>query len=165
MRMVAIILLAGLNLLAGCSSYVYSGTFEALDSFGNDREFQVYWQRTDYAFVYGVANGPVSLRTECSLNTVLFEDSDDGVVFRRRENDQAMSVRPPGESDALCGRVIGVDEISDIEDGAGTLELASWCRPMSNRPARAYLQGRDDPYIVDITRVKSDEVPEPPTCR
>lgn len=159
-------LLLGLALLGGCaSSYVYSGTFDARDSFGNDRQFQVYWRKTEYAFLYGVANDPITLRTECSLNTVLFEDSDDGIVFRRRPTDQPAIDPPSGGDGPICGRVIGVDRIKDIPDGAEALSIETWCRPASNRPLRAYIQAREDPCVVDISRVETDEYPQPPDCR
>lgn len=165
MRYSTLATLLVMTLLSGCTSYVYSGSFDAQDSFGNDREFQVYWRKTEYLLLYGVANDPISLRTECSLNTVLFEDSEDGIVFRKREGDNPAVPPPPRAGEEVCGLVPGADQVTDIEDGTAALSLQVWCRPVSNSRLRTYLQASEDPYVVDISRAETDTVPDPPTCR
>lgn len=165
MRFPTFVALIAVTILGGCTSYLYSGSFDARDSFGNDRKFQVYWRMTEYAFIYGVAHGPISLCTEGSLNTVLFENSDDGIVFRKREPDNYVGEPESSGGQEICGRVLGADQIEDIEDGADSLSMEIWCRPASNQSHRAYLQAAEAPYLVDISRVEFD-VDEPlPSCR
>lgn len=165
MRFPTIVALIALTLLGGCTSYLYTGSFDAKDSFGNDREFQVYWRKTEYALIYGVAHDPISLCTEGSLNTVLFEDTDQGIVFRKREPDRFADQPVLSGGQEICGRVLDADQIEDIEDGADSLSMEIWCRPASNRSHRAYLQAVDGPYLVDISRMEVDADGPLPSCR
>ena len=166
MRITAFLVAAlAATLLAGCTTYHYSGRVEASDSSGNMREFLLYWRKTEYAFIYGVNEGPVSLITQCSLNNVLFEEREGGIVFRHRpDEDRFVNGPRHAANDTICGLVEGARNIENLNAGAGAVTIRIWCRPESNRSIRAYLMPRDEPYVFDIVREKTDEAPKKPDC-
>lgn len=161
--LLAMVLAAGI--LAGCTTYHYVGRMEATDSSGNMRQFVLYWRMTEYAAIYGDNEGAISLLTQCSFNNVLFKERDGGILFvRRRDEDDFIGEPQHAAGDEICGRVEGADKIEDISEGTGALSIKIWCRPRSNSPLRPYLLARDESYVFDIVREKTDEAPKKPFC-
>ena len=168
MRLPAIIIV--LAALQGCAQYTYFGRMEAPDSANQKREIVVYWTKTERTLWFDTVSGGVRLLTECSTNTVDYEEKPEGIVFLRRPEDV-----PVGRHIAVnapCGSVLGATHIEALDTGA--LELTIHCRPdTSNEFAVTallnYLQAREAPYQFHIERAKSDEIPggapKPRACR
>jgi len=168
MRALAIVL--AVTTLSGCAQYTYFGRLEAQDSADKPREIVVYWSRTERLLWFDTVAGGVRVLTECSTNTLDYEEKPQGIVFLRRPNDV-----PVGRTVALgepCGRVLGAQRVEEL--AAGTLELTVNCRPdTSNEFAVSalvnYPKAREAPYRFAIEKTPTKEVPggapKPRPCR
>lgn len=166
----ALALALALAALSGCAQYTYFGRLEAQDSADKPREVVVYWTRTERKLWFDTVAGGVRVLTECSTNTLDYEEKPQGIVFLRRPGDV-----PVGHAIALgepCGRVLGAQRIEDL--ATGELNLTVNCRPdTSNEFAVTavvnYLQAREAPYRFLIEKAPTDEVPggapKPRLCR
>jgi hypothetical protein len=166
----SVVLLAAAVLLSGCAQYTYFGRMQAKDSADKDREFVVYWTKTERKLWFDTAAGGVRLLTECSTNVVDYEEKPQGIVFLRRPSDVGV-----GETIALgepCGSIVGGKHVADLTDGP--LELTVHCRPDTTDDfavsgVREYLRAREAPYQFDIQKKRTSDVsggaPEPQQCR
>ena len=156
--------------LSGCAQVAYFGRLEAQDSADTPREVVVYWTKTERMLWFDTVSGGVRVLTECSTNTLDYEEKPQGIVFLRRPGDV-----PVGRAIALgepCGRVLGAARVQDLATGA--LELTVNCRPdASNEFAVSsvvnYPQAREAPYRFTIEKAPAKEVPggapKPRACR
>lgn len=169
MKLIKIISLFSLViLLQACgTSYIYQGNIEAKDSLNNDRKFTLYWSKTKYPLWFGTQTGPVNLLTECSTNTVNFDETERGIIFRRRPNDEGVygnvALNDP------CGQIIGADTVKSIE--LGDIRITINCKPLMDdwsATNTAYLMARQDPYQFRIHRTETKDikkdVPKSPRC-
>ncbi len=156
--------LLGLVLLlgaAGCGTqYVYHDTITAQSSIGEDRDFLVWWSRTERRLWFDGVQGSIRLLTECSPNSVNFDEQESGIVFELRPGfDEAAldDVIGPG---GACGTILDAKQIKEL--GEGTLRLTIRCRPLvddegfSTAP-NPYLAGAEEPYVFQIRRTRADE--------
>src|SRR4051812_29452591 len=81
MRNAFVSVLTCLWLSAGCTNHLYQGEMIALDAYGRERQFIMYWTRTDPLLGMPKAS-PAVLLTECSPNGIEFSEEPEGVVFR-----------------------------------------------------------------------------------
>ena len=156
--------------LPGCAQFTYFGRIEAQDSANRPREVVVYWTRTERMLWFDTAAGGVRVLTECSTNTLDYEEKPEGIVFLRRPNDVPVGhTIAPGEP---CGRVLGATRVQEL--GTDALELTVNCRPdTSDEFAIAsvvhYPQARDAPYRFPIEKARTADVasgaPKPRACR
>lgn len=153
-----------------CAQYTYFGNLQARDSADKDREIVVYWTKTERKLWFDTVAGGVRLLTECSTNTLDYEEKPQGIVFLRRPSDVGVGQTIP--LGAPCGKILTAPRVADL--GEGTLELTMHCRPdatgdFSIPALRQYLQARDAPYRFEIHKKRTDEVeggaPKPPMCR
>jgi hypothetical protein len=166
----ALVLALVLAALPGCVQYAYFGRLEVQDSADKPREVVVYWTRTERMLWFDTVAGGVRVLTECSTNTLDYEEKPRGIVFLRRPGDV-----PVGRAIALgepCGRVRGATRVQDL--GTGAVELTVNCRPdTANEFAITslvhYPQAREAPYRFSIERAPAKEVPggapRPRACR
>lgn len=168
MRTLALAL--ALAALSGCAQYTYFGRIEAQDSAEKTREVIVYWHRTERKLWFDTVAGGVRVLTECSTNTLDYEEKPQGIVFLLRPGDvpveRAIALGEP------CGRVLGAQRIKDL--GTGTLELTQHCKPDSSNEFAVtatvnYLKARAEPYRFPIEKAPTDDVPggapKPRLCR
>ena len=170
-----LLLVVSLWLTAGCVNSLYQGELAALDAYGKDRHFILYWTRTDPLFGQSKA-GPAILLTECSpLTRIDFSDRPEGIIFRGMPGFDLL----PGQAGAveapICGKILKYATLGDA--GAGPLDVAIYCRPASGDSfavqSRNYLAARPDPYMFPIDEkirhwsVWGETLPGPPVpeCR
>ncbi len=153
--------------VGGCAQYTYHGTIEELDADGNMRTHLVYWTKTERKLWFDESSGSVRLLTQCSLNTVNFDESEDGIIFYSTINDEGVT-RPVNLKEP-CGRLIGVKKINQLTEG--TLLLEIYCKFVADEFAsgnHTYIKARDGVYEFQIIRDKSqvfeDGVPKRPDC-
>ncbi len=146
-------------LLSGCSHYVYSGTILGKDSSDKVRTVLAYWTKTERLLWFDEYSGGVRLLTECSTNTIDFEEKGNSIIWE---------VPVQG----VCGTLLNARKIEEL--GEGTLLLMLYCNPDTSDefvlPAqKSYLPARSRPYAFSISRQKVPDIqsgiPKPPKCR
>lgn len=116
---------ACLVLLSSCSSYTYYARTKRPDARGTEREVLAYWRVTKRAFWYDESSEGVVVKTACSPSIMDFEERPGGIVLR---SDQSWVGARDEAGQAICGRVVGVEHVKDIDVGQSiTVEL--WCTP------------------------------------
>ncbi|MBI1920425.1 MAG: hypothetical protein HYS23_05000 [Geobacter sp.] len=160
---------------AGCANFLYQGEITALDSYGKERHFVLYWTKTD-PLIGEAKAGPAILLTECSPFTrISFDEQPDGLIFRGMPGLD----RLPGQGGAvdpnlICGKVTNQAKWTEVKVGA--LAVAIFCEPVPNEFAvepRNYLAVRPQPYTFMVAeKVKkwsflgeTLEGPPVPACR
>lgn len=165
-RMLLILCLLVLN---GCTQYIYSGTIAGKDSAGKDRTFLVYWNKTERLLWFDTWAGAVRLLTECSLNDLVYEEMENGIIFQRRESDEGVNRGIPLKGP--CGEIQNARQIKDLKEGA--LLLSVNCRPIPDEFSLTnrmnYPQAQDASYVFQVTKQKvadvENSVPPRPACR
>ena len=149
--------------LSGCAHYWYVGRMNALDSGGKERDVLVYWNRTERALWFDTVAGAVRVKTQCG-STIVFEEKEDGVIFRARPSDQAVGAQPIPLG-GVCGRIVDARRIGDLT--AGELHLDVQCQPRITAFSTAavhYLQaGRHNFQIIREARPVED-APDTKRC-
>src|SRR3989344_4398157 len=152
--------------LAGCTQYIYQGQIRAPDSLVQERDHLLYWNRTHRILWFDSAAGSLTLLSECSSNTVQYDEQEDGIIFRKRPSDKLVAPYTGNE----CGKMIGQTRIKDIEEGQ--LNLTMHCEPEVDEftvGGDSYLKARAEPYAFPVTkRVTKDllkDTPKRPPCR
>ena len=160
--------------VGGCTQYTYHGTIEELDADGNMRTHLVYWTKTERKFWFDESSGSIRLLTQCSLRTINFDESEDGIIFYSTINDEGVlrddeSKIPEIGLKEPCGRIIGVKKINQLEEG--TLRLEIYCKFVAHKFAsgnQTYIKARDGVYEFQIIREESlafkNGVPKRPVC-
>ena len=174
MRKQWLFLMLVLSLAAqGCANYMYQGRFDALDSDGREREFVLYWPKTD-GVLWPAKAGPAMLLTECG-NSMTFDQQPEGIVFRGSPGQDAPVEAAPGtaEQEFPCGSFIGPKKLTAIEDGP--VKVLIKCKPLTDEfstQTRKYLQARPEPYLIEVTSTKkwslfgkTPQAPASPPCR
>lgn len=158
-----------------CTNTLYQGEIPALDAYGKERRFILYWTKTD-PLIGEIKAGPAVLLTECSPTRVDFTDQAEGIVFRGEPGfDRLSGAATSVEPGQVCGRIMGHAALS--EAGAGPLSVRIDCQPMppddfALRP-RNYLAARSGPYFFPLAEKvktwsllgKTLEAPPVPECR
>lgn len=157
-------------MVIGCTTYIYQGKIQATDSTGKNRQFVVFWNKTSRTLWFDSTAGSVSLLTECSANTVEFDEQPNGIFFRKRPSDvMAVPVILPKD---VCGEIFDKKRIRDLKEGY--LPLSIYCKPTTKnefalQSAISYLKASENPYIFPITRIKTEDLandtPKRPPCR
>ncbi|MEY4510025.1 MAG: hypothetical protein RLZZ450_2147 [Pseudomonadota bacterium] len=114
-----------LVLLSSCSSYTYFARIERPDALGTKREVLAYWRVTKRVFWYDESSEGVVVKTACSPSVMDFEERPGGIVMR--SDDTWVGAREEG-GQAICGRVVGVDHVTEIEVGQ-SIRVELWCTP------------------------------------
>ena len=170
MKTMTAVLVATAFLISGCVQYTYFGRIAAKDSADKDREAVAYWTKTERMFWFDTASGGVRVRTECSANTLDYEEKPQGSVFLRQPTD--VPVERGIAIGAPCGTVLNAKRVNDLD--VGPLDLTVHCRPdTSNEFAVSavvnYLQARETPYRFHIEKKRtadiSDGAPKTRPCR
>ncbi len=154
--------------VSSCTRYVYYGELESPDSSGKVRRHLVYWTRTERPLWFDEVSGSIRILTECSNRTVNFDETGEGIVFRRTPGDSGLDTTVAlNES---CGRILKYQRIKDIPEGDLKLELH--CMPLTDEFSisnHKYLMARDSSYTVRIVRKEGaafkSGTPERPECR
>ena len=138
---------------AGCTNLLYQGDLAALDAYGKERHFVLYWTKTD-PLLGETKAGPAILLTECSpLTRIEFADQPEGIVFRGMPGLD----RPPGQATAtdpnqICGKVITYTTWREAH--AGPLGVAIYCQPVPGNEfavePRNYLAAKPEPYSFPV---------------
>ncbi len=169
-RLTQVVLLSGLVIVTGCArNYVYSGTLQAPDSQGAMRTHLLYWNKTERPLWFDTAEGSVRMLSQCSLNTVAYDEQPTGIVFRARERDKKVVGKvEPDLSRRICGQMLDANRVADLPDGR--VRVTVYCEDAPpdelSRP-QPYVKAREQPYEFTISRrAVSDfsEIPVRPRC-
>lgn len=157
-RLAPLVLMA--LVVAGCATqYVYYGHLDAEDSDGVTRDHIVYWLKTERRFWFDGVEGAVRLLTECMPSTIVFDETADGIVFRRTPNDEG--VFGDVAMNGPCGRVLTAKTVKELP--AGVIRIEIYCRHAADEfdvgVQKAYLKARDTPYEFTVVREPSDHFP------
>lgn len=153
--------LLSLLLTSSCTThYVYSGILEKKpDSDGEKKDHLIFWTQTDKFLWFGTSYSPIILCGECSLNRVHFSETEEGIIFRKRESDQSTT----GKKIAIngeCGRILTAKKMSELK--GGDIELLVNCKPAQKDEfevgSRAYLQSKEEPYTINIKVNQIDDI-------
>ncbi|NJD90566.1 MAG: hypothetical protein FIA91_03480 [Geobacter sp.] len=137
---------------AGCTNFLYQGELAALDSYGKERHFVLYWTKTEPLMGEAKA-GPAILLTECSpLTRIDFSERFDGIFFLGMPGDD----RLPGQRrttswDMVCGKIANYARWVDVP--AGQLSLSILCEPLHDEfdvEPRNYLAARQEAYSFPV---------------
>lgn len=161
-------------LISGCANTLYQGDFQATDTAGKERNFILYWTKTDPLIGKSKA-GPAVLLTECSPARIHFSDSKEGILFRGEPGaDRLQGQDQTVGQDEVCGKIEKFQALKEIPEG--TIALRMFCEPL---PAdefavqpRNYLAPRSEPYSIAIAEQQKDwsllgkvlEGPQAPAC-
>ena len=138
---------------AGCTNYLYQADLSGKDAYGKERQFVLYWTKTD-PIIGEPKAGPAVLLTECSPTTRIdFSDKPEGVVFRGMPGYDRL---PDGDGavdqNTVCGRIITYSTLVDAQ--AGQLSLQMICMPVQDNEfalqPRNYLAARPEPYVFPV---------------
>ena len=163
-----IILIIFLVFITGCTTYVYYGGIESEDSSGEMRNHLIYWTKSDRMLWFGECSEVIRLLTECSYETVVFKETEDGIIFPPDPNYKKVIYQE--DASKPYGQVLDVSKVSELTEG--TLRLVIYCEYDSTEFTvgnHHTLKAREEPYEFDIIRKRSSEfvhgVPERPDCR
>jgi hypothetical protein len=154
-------------LLSGCAhNYVYTGTLAAEDSQGKQRQFLLYWNRTERPIWFDTAEGTVRVLPQCSLNVMPYDERPEGIIFRARDTDK--KVIDPERDQQVCGRILSGNVVTDLPDDSLSLTVLCADSPVDelNQP-KPYLKARPEPYTFNISRLEVPDftaIPKRPQC-
>jgi len=151
MKLTTYLLVICLGILSGCTNYMYQGQLSASDAYGQERQFILYWPKTEQ--LLGTTNaGPAILLTECSTTRIDFSDQPQGIIFR---GEQGMDRLPGSDAavsdDQVCGKFLSYDKLADVPPGDLALQVD--CEPIPDDFAafpRDYLKARAEPYVFPV---------------
>ncbi len=155
--------------LAGCgTTYVYYGTIEDENSVGEERTHLIYWKKTERPLWYDECDGSIRLLTECSYETILFDETVDGIIFRCPPNH--IGVTDTVEIGEPCGEILNMKKISELTEGKLLLKIyCTYDYGDFTVGDHSYLKAQDEAYEFDIIRKKSSEfkggAPLRPECK
>lgn len=164
-KMIIILLVV---ILSGCTQYTYFGQIEAEDSEGNLRNHLIYWTKTERLLWYDEISGAAWLLTECSLNTVAFSETENGIFFRCTPNDSI--VIEVGNLRNMCGEILNANRFTELSEGNIEFKIYStFMRDDFTAGNHSYLKASQDKYNIIIKREESSEfkdgAPRRPECR
>lgn len=154
--------------ISGCgTTYVYYGLFEEENSAGEEREHLIYWTKTVRPFWFDECDGSMRLLTGCSYETILFDETEDGIVFRCTP--YHIGVTHTVEAGGLCGEILNTKKIGELAEGKLMLKIyCAYNYDEFTEGDHSYLQAQEDVYEIDIKRKKISEfggnVPKRPEC-
>ena len=155
--------------LSGCgTTYVYYGILEGENSVEVEREHLIYWRKTERPLWFDECDGSIRLLTECSYETILFDETEGGIIFRCPPNHIGVT-RTVSEGEP-CGEILNAKKISDLNEGKLMFEIyCTYDYDEFTTGDHSYLKAQDKIYEVDIVRKKNSEfeggAPERPECR
>lgn len=164
-KMIMILLVV---ILSGCTRYTYYGQIEAEDSDGNLRNHLIYWTKTERILWYDEISGAAWLLTECSLRTVVFDETENGIFFRCTPNDSV--VIEDGNMWNMCGEILNADRFAELSDGDMEVKIYStFLGDDFTIGNHSYLKASQNKYDFIIKREESSEfndgAPNRPECR
>jgi hypothetical protein len=142
---------------SGCTNFLYQGGVSARDSYGNERQFVVYWTKKEPLIGEPTA-GPAILLTECSpLTRIDFSERAEGIVFlSSTDRDRLPGQNSAVDQNLICGKVTNHAKLTEAKEGL--LSVVILCEPVLNDFAvepRNYLAAQAQPYSFPIVeRVK-----------
>ncbi len=156
--------------LSGCgTTYVYYGFIEGENSLGEERKHLVYWRKTERPLWYDECDGSLRLLTECSRETIEFQERKDGIIFRRPEN-YHIGVTHNVKKGEPCGEILNAKKVSELTEGKLLLKIyCTYDYSDFTKGDHSYLKARDEAYEFGIIRKKSSNfekgAPSRPECR
>ncbi|TQV87278.1 hypothetical protein [Aliikangiella coralliicola] len=138
-------------LLSGCTHYLYQGDFSANDAFGKERQYRLYWTKTD-KFLFGSSAGPLVLDITCDAPKT-FEENEQG-IFLRLPKDEFEGSEVADPTAYYCGEVKNLQKLDSYS--SGPIQFSISCKPIVDEWARikpVFIAQSDD-YQVDIKVVK-----------
>jgi hypothetical protein len=94
----------------------------------------LYWTSSERVVWYDTYTGSIRLKVKGSTNNVRFDQTANGLIFKKRQSDV-------GDIDGVCGRVLSHNFIEDIED---TITIQITC---TNVPNAFNVGNTEYPYI------------------
>ena len=157
--------------LAGCgTTYVYHGSLIGENSVGEEREFLIYWKKTERPLWYDECDGSIRLLTGCSLERINFDEGEDGIIFERLP--RHIGVTHDVKVGEPCGEILNAKEVSELKERKLRLKIYCMCDTGGFITGdRSFLKARDEAYEFDIIREKSSNpkfvkgAPPPPECK
>ena len=149
-------------LLSGCAkTYYYTAEIEALNSSGEQKQFVLWWEKTEGRFIYDRGPERAAILTECSSKNLAFENiSGLGIIYRKKPTDRGVT-RDVNNYEA-CGKITSAERLEDLSTGVVYVEI--YCRPSRGD----YLKAKDGFYVFEVQRYKEKETmsaPGRPDCR
>lgn len=174
-RMRKFCLPALLILVSGCTNALYTGELTTLDAYDKERQFVLYWTRTD-PLIGRTKAGPAILLTECSLTRIDFSDQEEGIVFRGMPGeDRLAGMTETVSPDQVCGMITSYPALREAQSGPAEVRID--CEPMPpdefDLRRRNYLPVSPPPHRFEMIEARREwsffgktlEGPSPPDCR
>jgi len=151
LRLIAFLLIS--ITLQGCANSLFQGEIVALDSGGQERQFVLYWTKTE-PIVGEPKAGPAVLLTQCGV-PVTFVEQPVGIVFRGVPGQDRLANQDMLPESQICGRFVGETTFIDID--VDTLSITMLCEPVTSDFSvnRAYLTASSDHYQFQVSETKS----------
>ena len=154
-------------LLTGCAqNYIYSGILEAEDSRGKNRQFLLYWNKTERPVWFNTSEGTVRVLPQCSMSVMPYDERPEGIIFRARESDK--KVIDPEQDTHVCGRILSGNLVEDLPEQSLSLTvLCADVPPDDLSQPKPYLKARREPYEFTVSRKEVSnftEIPKRPHC-
>lgn len=148
-----------------CTTWQYSGQIDARTSDGRDVKALAHWQKTHRALWFDTVSGAVRVQTQCSLNTLVYSEREDGIVLALTpELELAEGVDPQSRH---CGRVLDAERIGDLDTGELRVEVrcVAAIDEFSAVPGRKpFIAARAEPWVFTIERTESPRAPKVAAC-
>jgi len=144
------------TLFIGCATYVYYGEITAEDSSGEMRDHLIYWTKTTRVLGFDECSEVVRLCTEHSYETIVFKETEDGIIFPR--NPEYKKVIFQTDTAGPYGKILDAMKVRELKEGK--LRLAIYCEfdsTVFTLGDHHTLKAREAPYEFDIIRKKSSD--------
>jgi len=160
--------------MTGCVNSLYQAETAELDTAGNERNFTLYWTKTE-PWIGTSKAGPAVLLTECSSARPAFVNTDNGIVFfGSRGFDQLPDQSEMNSGRLLCGKIENYTHLREIP--AGSITVTMRCSPVADDfsvGSRTYLAPRPAPYVLKVSEKEREwsffgrslAAPPAPECR
>jgi hypothetical protein len=148
-----------LILATACTTYQYQGGIDSTNSDGREVKALAHWQRTERLLWFDTVSGAVRVQTQCSANTLVFNEGPDGIVLSRTP--ELEGTTPD------CGRVLDAKRIQDLDTGEVRIQVrcVAAVDDFTANPERAsFIAARTDPYVFTIERVEGGRAPKVAAC-
>lgn len=145
-----------IGFLSSCTTYIYQGHIQALDSSQTEREVMVTWSVTKKGF-FAREGDSILLLTACGTPITFTEQPDNrGIIFYAAPGTVIPS-RPElvQTNKVTCGEILDYKKVEDIPPGK--LRVMVFCTPKPGRfsgAANRYLKASNDPYVFTVTESK-----------
>jgi hypothetical protein len=149
-----VFLVLWLVFLLNCTTYVFYGEIRAEDSAGEMRNHLIYWTKTDRLLWFDECSETVRLLTERSLETVVFKETGNGIIFDDPNYRKVIHADDP----ELLGKILSSQKVKDLNEGVLELVLyATYDSTEFTIGDHHTLMAREEPYEFDVMKKKSSE--------